>query len=789
MPTQHATPHYSVRRVNRRKKGRTAKRAVQYAERGGPYASRADDVLGRGRAGPDLGDWSVVDAAEWRKDAVVARTRIANVPHELSLKGKMRVGQTHVDWMRSTFCIAGGFTLQAPSGKPGSDPRNTHFHFYDTTRVVDDQGNLGKKVRRLDLAHTVYMARQNYEDCVNAELRREKIAIRLDLRSFEKQGRREKPLSRVPIIEFQRGRRGEPDTPLYDLNQAQLRHRANTTATDESAAQLDRIRRDITARFLGRRSAGGAAGGGTSGRALDTARPGKFASGEGLSTPPPDRTLPDRDDGGRPETSCPMAATRADDQRRLGTADAVMDGGRIAGANRGRDRGAATLAGTGGMGGREADPLAPALIKIVTSKGGTFYAWAEDIKTARANGSIDVPLSRPDGEPVVGAVGRGSLRLSTIDASILTYLTLTDVKPADEKLLDKARQKVDLAGYLAARGWTAGNSDSQRWRQMDGPGGQRLLVRQTKEKDEWVWTEAHDQNHWRTLYDLVKHLDGGTHGQTMAAVRRAAATPPPPPGLGRGGRTSTDTASGYQPRPPRTLLGLDEEGMAYLTGTRALAPDTVAAFAQELRSLPGGTVVAVHNAAHDGEQKGPAERGQFYGGLDDMEENGPARGRSLWIAQSHDQGVPEQLAVTDAFLDAMSVWECLDPSLQPTVAVASTGGKPSAAATEKLKRALARMVEAHGERITPVLLDASDVGEEDEERRAAWLRGVAAAAGVEYRRHAPGAKDWNEYLANAKHEAHEAAIAAEEVQDYPPPSDEPDETQDGQDTPRRGRGR
>ena len=81
-------------------------------------------------------------------------------------------------------------------------------------------------MRRLDLAHTVHMARQNWQDSVNGELCREGLAVRLDLRSFQAQGRTEIPLRRVPIIEFVRGRRGKPDTPFYDYNQAQLEHRA-----------------------------------------------------------------------------------------------------------------------------------------------------------------------------------------------------------------------------------------------------------------------------------------------------------------------------------------------------------------------------------------------------------------------------------------------------------------------------------------------------------------------------------------------------------------------------------
>ena len=65
------TPHYrlsvisrgSVRQgvVRRARGGRSAARKAAYIDRGGQYASRADDVLARGFAGPDLGDWRVVE--------------------------------------------------------------------------------------------------------------------------------------------------------------------------------------------------------------------------------------------------------------------------------------------------------------------------------------------------------------------------------------------------------------------------------------------------------------------------------------------------------------------------------------------------------------------------------------------------------------------------------------------------------------------------------------------------------------------------------------------------------
>lgn len=249
------TPHYRVRRQTR-KAGRTAARMKMYAERGGYYKSRADDVLASGRSGPDLGDWREVDAAEWRCDAVVCRTRIAALPYQLSIEGMTRACQKHADWHREIFGTGETFHVHRPSGKRGGDPRAFHVHFTGTTREVDAAGNIGAKVRRLDRAHTVYMARAHWQDCVNAELRREGHSVRLDLRSFQKQGRADEPLRPVPRIEFEEHRRGEKFSHHYAYNQAELSRRSGVARRRSGESRAARARRvgvlDAGAKILGR---------------------------------------------------------------------------------------------------------------------------------------------------------------------------------------------------------------------------------------------------------------------------------------------------------------------------------------------------------------------------------------------------------------------------------------------------------------------------------------------------------------------------------------------------------
>ena len=76
------TPHYRIEPISRgsmrggkvrrpaRLGGSMAGRII-YIIRGGDLASRADEVISHGSVGPQMGDWSCVDRAERRKDAIV----------------------------------------------------------------------------------------------------------------------------------------------------------------------------------------------------------------------------------------------------------------------------------------------------------------------------------------------------------------------------------------------------------------------------------------------------------------------------------------------------------------------------------------------------------------------------------------------------------------------------------------------------------------------------------------------------------------------------------------------
>ena len=239
------TPHYRLVIV-RRAKGKTAAHEIRYVERGGEYASRADDVLSLGLAGPDLGDWRSVDAAENHCRACVARTMEVAIPYQLSIAEQTDVAQIHADYLRSTYGIAVRFALHRPSGKKGSDPRNTHVHFVLSTRRVDDHGRHQEKVRQFDKhcggRKAVAAMRGHWQDTVNMALFLAGRDERLDLRTLRAQNIDREAQKRVPRIEFERARRGEIYSRHYEHNQLLARQRQATDAFAAANAELDVLR-------------------------------------------------------------------------------------------------------------------------------------------------------------------------------------------------------------------------------------------------------------------------------------------------------------------------------------------------------------------------------------------------------------------------------------------------------------------------------------------------------------------------------------------------------------------
>ncbi|MBE7157212.1 MAG: MobA/MobL family protein [Rhodospirillales bacterium] len=187
--------HYDLRPVSRRE-GDSTIRAWAYATgtcqvdaRTGlvhDWSKKAAEILATGKVGP--ADWQASEKAETRWNSKTGRTLMVALPHEMSLKEQRRLMRHYAAWLRRWYGLAAEWAIhRAPD-----DPRNVHGHFVFTTRVVDDQGRHGAKLRDLDCPKTsgmIVMAwREAWEQLSNGALEKAAVQARIDARSLAARG-------------------------------------------------------------------------------------------------------------------------------------------------------------------------------------------------------------------------------------------------------------------------------------------------------------------------------------------------------------------------------------------------------------------------------------------------------------------------------------------------------------------------------------------------------------------------------------------------------------------------
>lgn len=183
--------HYDLRSVSRRE-GDSTIRARAYATgtcqmdaRTGmvhDWSKKAAEILATGKVGP--ADWQVTEKAETRWNSKTGRTLMVALPWELGLKEQRRLMRRYAAWLRRWYGLAAEWAIhRAPD-----DSRNVHGHFVFTTRVVDDHGRHGAKLRDLDCARAsgmIVMAwREAWEQLSNEALAKAAVQARIDARSL-----------------------------------------------------------------------------------------------------------------------------------------------------------------------------------------------------------------------------------------------------------------------------------------------------------------------------------------------------------------------------------------------------------------------------------------------------------------------------------------------------------------------------------------------------------------------------------------------------------------------------
>ena len=238
------SPHCDLA-VLSRSGGYSAVGRLAYIERGGEYAHRSEEVVALGSAGPSLGDWSCVDRAEIRKDAAVLYELTLPIPWVLPVHEQRFVMQVQADYLWSEHQLPSRWAIHA-RGK--WDERNRNGHIIMPMRTATEDGKLSeRKAKTLQRKRggraAVAAIRAFWQDVCNEALARAGRPERVDLRTLKAQGIERPAQVRIPRHIYERARRGEIQSPIYERNQSLARLKATQEARADTTAATSRARR------------------------------------------------------------------------------------------------------------------------------------------------------------------------------------------------------------------------------------------------------------------------------------------------------------------------------------------------------------------------------------------------------------------------------------------------------------------------------------------------------------------------------------------------------------------
>ncbi|HWM66644.1 MAG TPA: MobA/MobL family protein, partial [Steroidobacteraceae bacterium] len=191
--------------------------------------------------------WNAMEHAGTRRNARVAREWLVLVPPELTPDQRVRLVRTFATDLSNKYRCAVDCAIHQP--RPGADPRNYHAHLLMTTREVSPDGigarttlELGGRERfqrGLGPSRDEYLAiRERWAQVTNEALREAGLNLRVDHRSFERQGVNREPTPSIPEKVFYAERK-YGHSAAGDAIRA--RHRERVEARQKSSAELARV--------------------------------------------------------------------------------------------------------------------------------------------------------------------------------------------------------------------------------------------------------------------------------------------------------------------------------------------------------------------------------------------------------------------------------------------------------------------------------------------------------------------------------------------------------------------
>ena len=255
--------HLSVKTVSRAS-GRSAVAAAAYRS-GALLTNERDgmthDYTARGGVeetfivAPDAADWAqdravlwnAAEAAENRKNSVVAREWEVALPDELSVEARRELAAGFAGELVDRYGVVADVAIHGPHAM--GDARNHHAHILTTTREAGSDG-LGAKTRSLDVSTSgeIEAMRERWAERVNDALELAQVDERVDHRSYARQGVEIEPTGHVGVHATGMERRAE-----REAEQTGQVYEPVTERGQENAAVLagrlvaERVREEIAA--------------------------------------------------------------------------------------------------------------------------------------------------------------------------------------------------------------------------------------------------------------------------------------------------------------------------------------------------------------------------------------------------------------------------------------------------------------------------------------------------------------------------------------------------------------
>lgn len=189
--------------------------------------------------------WNAAEAAENRKNSVVAREWEVALPAELSADARRELAAGFAGELVERYGVVADVAVHRPH--EAGDTRNHHAHILTTTREAGTEG-LGAKTRSLDVSTSgeIEAMRERWAERVNDALELAQIDERVDHRSYARQGREIEPTGHVGVHATGMERRAE-----REAEQAGQVYEPVTERGQENAAVMagrlvaERVREEI----------------------------------------------------------------------------------------------------------------------------------------------------------------------------------------------------------------------------------------------------------------------------------------------------------------------------------------------------------------------------------------------------------------------------------------------------------------------------------------------------------------------------------------------------------------